>query len=194
MKYSIFILATLVLVEFSCNKKTNSNESSTADSSTSYQTIFYKHYNPDTLILPYKNEFYLDVNNDSINDLRFFLFHYTESFGGNVWDCYLLGIGSEDSLRFITKQGSYTLCSIPLDSNMSISDQDKLIIQIDIANSCEVCCYFDKKKYVGFILRKDNMKYYGWIKFCKTPDYDAVLIEEFATLKTTTGYIKAGWH
>jgi len=191
MKRLIFLLVIIVSILASCKK----------DQDISYTppvitTIYYKDYIPDTSIGLYNRSFYLDVNNDSLSDLRFDG-DEIEEFSPHSQYGFSISVYGLDSLRFLLKTGGYhSPCSSPVDSNIYISTNDILNEWLSLYYFAPVsmiyCNSYLEMNYIGFVLQKNGKKYLGWIKL-KVSGY-GIIVDEFASLISTNDSIRIGQH
>jgi hypothetical protein len=192
MKLVVILPVILVVIFSACKKEHNE----TQESACPVNTIFYKNNKPDTTV---NSSYYLDVNNDSINDICFQSGGFMEfCYTTQVYITYFYATGS-DSIEFIHKGNGYPYqdCILPISSGMYIGFHDKTdtLIRLQYHDPCPGfgCNSFREKNYIGFILHKNGVKYLGWVHL-RLEEYAPFLIYEYATLSTQCDSIKVGLH
>jgi hypothetical protein len=192
MKRLLYSTVILVFIFNSCVK--DQKDSKPSNNDTTY-TIYYKNFIPDTLIKTNSNsEPSLDLNNDSIMDIRFNEKLWIVWSGPHPVDCHSIGISANDSLKFIFKTSCMLSCDGPSDTTMyiNINDSIKKYFALEYVSLNWECHCFASKKYIGFILQKNGIKYLGWIQLEMRES--SIIIDDFATLKSSTDSIRIGVH
>jgi len=186
------ILICFFLLAISCKKE------DTGDKAVS--NILYTDFKPD-IALPLPGEYgavtkQIDINGDSLFELTAYLYHGSEYFGPHAYDTYYVSFRTIDSLMFICKPFTNGPCKTALDSTMYVSDKNEIISEFMILNSMPVtgihCCTLETAKYVGFYLKNNNKKYYGWIR--SSMNSGTLTIFDCAINKTANDSIRAGYN
>ena len=190
-KSSSLILICFFIIIISC-KKENPRDKAVS-------TTIYTDFKPD-IVLPLPSEYgsltkKIDINGDSLFDLTAYLYHGSEYYGPHEYNTYYASFNRIDSLMFICKPFTNGPCKTALDSTMYVSDKNEIISSFMILNLMPVtginCCTLETTKFVGFYLRKNNNKYFGWIR--SSLNNGKLTIYDCAINKTPNDSIKAGY-
>ena len=121
----IFILVVLVFIGYSCKKERDSGSILPK-----INNLFYYDFVPDIVATVPRNDtlsYYLDVNNDSIYDMKFFLFNTTTVVAHQEEVEYSIRVSKIDSLNFLLKD---LYCNGPcqpsIDSGIYIKKTDMI--------------------------------------------------------------------
>ena len=101
MKKVIFILVVLVFIGYSCKKERDSGSILPK-----INNLFYYDFVPDIVATVPRNDtlsYYLDVNNDSIYDMKFFLYNTITVVAHQEEVEYSIRVSKIDSLNFLLK-------------------------------------------------------------------------------------------
>jgi len=190
MKRQLYILPFAIII-IACSKNDHIQP-------TSCSNIYYKDYNPDTNVhMPFLDtlSFYLDVNNDSLADMRFYLHHYYENYGPHYYDSYTISIIGTDRLQFISTAWFSGPCNSPLDTSLYISNTNQVQPSFQIEYIAPVsmiqCCSFSQKGYIGFRLNQNGQNYFGWIHLAIN-SFTNLIIDDFAMCLCPNSSIKIG--
>ncbi len=184
----------IILFVFSCRKK-DELPSSQCISTSNCNDILYKDLNVDsTFIMPVNSSIhFLDINNDSIVDLRFSLYHnytvYTPSFSFHSYVIRIDGIDS--TIKIISPQNEASLdTSYVISTNSPTTNYGADLLRIQMYSFPYEP--FLTKGFVGFKLFRNGNHFYGWIRLKATTS--GLIIDDFALNKCTNSSIKVGFH
>jgi hypothetical protein len=195
MRKILFFIVIFALFFFSCNK--DNKDSSNTDDNNFQETIYYKDFIPDTaIIVEHDSSTYFDINNDSVFDFHFHLKHWIEYFGPHPKDCYDLYLIASDSLKFIIHSPKcFLICDVPSDQTMYINSHDSISKFFDLyVDALDFgCACFMNSSYIGFILIKKGVKYFGWIHL-QVIGPSWIVIDNVALLLSKTDSVRYGSH
>ncbi len=193
MKKALFILVVISIIGFSCKKdKTITNNLPKVNN------LIYKNFIPDIVVVVPRNDtmsYYLDVNNDSIIDMQFFLSSSTTIVGHQEEVVYISRVSNIDSLNFLLKS---LYCNGPcqpsIDSGIFIKTTDmksnQLYLELNDYPSYIHCHCYISKKYAGFKLNKNGQEYLGWVRF--QAYRDSLIIDDYAISLTPSDSLMIG--
>ena len=195
MKKVIFILVVLVFIGYSCKKERDSGSILPK-----INNLFYYDFVPDIVATVPRNDtlsYYLDVNNDSIYDMKFFLYNTTTVVAHQEEVEYSIRVSKIDSLNFLLKA---LYCNGPCqpstDSGVYIKKTDmvanELYLELNNYQAFIHCHCFISKKYVGFKLIKNGEEYLGWVRF--QAYRDSLIIDDYALRLTSNDSLCIGSH
>ncbi|MBP6532230.1 MAG: hypothetical protein KA285_03045 [Bacteroidia bacterium] len=195
MKKAIFILGALITILSSCKKERDGGSVLP-----NVNNLFYYDFVPDIVATVPRNDtlsYYLDVNNDSIYDMKFFLFNTTTVVAHQEEVEYSIRVSKIDSLNFLLKD---LYCNGPcqpsIDSGIYIKKTDmienELYLELNNYQAFIHCHCFISKKYVGFKLIKNGEEYLGWVRF--QAYRDSLIIDDYALRLTSNDSLCIGSH
>ena len=144
------------------------------------------------------NEKNIDINGDSLFDFSARLSHGVEYFGPHPYDTYYGNFMAMDSIVFLCRPYTIGPCNTAFDSAMYISDRfggwetSQFMILNKMTLELINCCTVAQLKYVGFYLKKNNQKYFGWIRTIYDFNTSTLTILDCAINKTANDSIQAG--
>lgn len=197
MKTHLFILIMFLYITTSCKKGNEDQPPQNIITHDTVITIYYKNYDPDTTIHLFSDSsFVLDVNNDSINDLKFLFHHWYEYFGPHAIDCYHLTVGGLNNTKLLINGHYCWGCDAPFDSTMYIhsTDSSKVYFPLFSSSIDWACPCFMEKNYIAFLLIKDELKYLGWVQLQTSTGPMPFYIDEYATLLSSSDSVRIGFH
>jgi hypothetical protein len=189
------LLLSLIFLLTACGKSKKDSTNPITEPCQSYKTIYYKDYNPD--ILCTDSLFYLDMNNDSIMDIKIVHNYWFEYSGPHPLQCFSIWMVAYDSLKLFTKHPSCNPtidCIQYCDSTEFINKNDSVSNAFCLAyGSIHMYCNcLGTNNFIGFSLMKNGKKYIGWIRLCVPSN--VLKIDDYATLESSCDSIKFGMH
>ena len=197
MKNHLLIISILLCITTSCQKEKKDVPPPNIITHDTIITIYYKNFDPDTTIHLYSDSsFVLDVNNDSISDLKFSFYHWFEYYGPHPIDCYHLSVSGMINTKLLIN-GQYCWgCEAPFDTSMyiHINDPSQDYFTLFSSSIDWACPCFMEKKYIAFLLIKDEKKYLGWAQVQTSHNVIPFFIDNYATLLSSADSVKIGYH
>ncbi len=192
--FSLVIVVLCTLLFHSCKKHNDDNPIIPAVCT----DFIYKDYVPDTIIHMPNNYtttlFALNINNDSLPDINFYLDRYPENSGPHVYDACQIVANGKDSLEFIARAVPFYNRS--LDSGQYICDTNHAYFAMNLewSSSIQYIYYFPftEKGFIGFRIRKHGNYYFGWLRVQVVSD--DLIIDDYALSNCPNMGICMGQH
>ena len=198
MKTPLFIIIIFLYIITSCKKGNEDQPPPNIITHDTVITIYYKNFDPDTTIHLYTgSSFVLDVNQDSISDLKFSFYHWYEYFGPHAIDCFsVIANGMSDTKLLRNGKNICPGCESPFDTSMYIHINNDTTNTFFLFNSGIqwACPCFIEKNYIAFLLIKDETKYLGWVQVQISRNVTPLYIDDYATLLSSADSVKIGYH
>ena len=199
MKNLLPALCFVLVAMASCRKDQSVPPPDTKVDSTACYSFYYNHFQPGLLIKTTLNHDVtreVDINNDSIADIRFYVWHHFED---SIHSAYGVTAVAMDSIRFIIKSAACGApCQAPLNAGNIIyvnnATTRELVLKAVSPSSLTDCGCFNTEKYIGFIIKKAEQEYLGWISIV-TIDSLSVELQDVAITKCPKQFsIEIGKH
>lgn len=192
MKKVILFLFSLVFIMVSCKKEKEKLFDSPS-------LIYYNDFVPDTVMTVHYGDsmsYFLDVNNDSIYDIQFFLDCRLIMFAHQYTPEYYKSVKGINGTELIVEPGYCNgPCSPPVDSgiyiNVNRSSTSHVTIEAHEALWYHCHC-FSSKNYMGIKLTKNSNIYLGWMRI--STDQYTLSIDDYAMTLYPMDSIQVGSH